>query len=334
MAAFVAELFAVGVPHLDIRELVRSADVVVIADVSEKLSTGTTDVLTIRGREFASWQYASHLIVKATLKGTCAPEITVTYSLPLQFMGYVPLRPGIRMVFLRRNRNIYMPTDPYYPDLPATDLATSTIYPSSDDAVVSTVVFHELANVIASPGAPTSAKLELLQKDYALPTSDYFISALKEGIVHAENEQFKAYLQAQLISRGELGELPEVVDSLAQKALDAAGKYALLYAIGNHIRDARAVPILLPLLRSTDPQTRVAIAEALWHIADSHTMKPMLRALSDSERDVRYYAVRALADITGQQLWGPSIPEFQEHEAKYIQHWKQWAAENGQDLMP
>jgi hypothetical protein len=42
--------------------------------------------------------------------------------------------------------------------------------------------------------------------------------------------------------------------------------------------------------------------------------------------------VRALADITGENLWGPSIPEFEANERKYIEHWIGWAKDSGYNL--
>src|SRR5205085_761426 len=92
-------LFAVGIPHLDIPVLVNAADVIVVAEVSERARFGEPEPLSVGGRMVQAVQYSTRLHVIRTIKGHCAREIVVTYTLPTEFEGYSPLQTGTRMVF-------------------------------------------------------------------------------------------------------------------------------------------------------------------------------------------------------------------------------------------
>lgn len=328
LALTVLTCFAVGRPHLDIRELVTSSDLIIVADASEKTHVGTAAPLDVRGRVLPARQYSTQLHIRTVIKGSCSRDIAAMYVLPLEFAGYLPLQTGTRMVFLKRSGNSYEPASPYYPDMPATGTALYTDGSKTADEVFARVL-NELAGVIASPAVPEQAKFEVLTYDYAIPQDAQFIVALKEGIRNASDQRLRETLQSHLLRRGDLSELSQVTDVLLKNVATSEGKAALLYAIANRLKDSRAVPAVLSLLSSADAGTRVAAAEALWHIADGRATSDLVRSLDDPKYEVRYYAVRALADITGQNLWGPSIPEFKERELVYLQHWKKWADENG-----
>ena len=95
----------------------------------------------------------------------------------------------------------------------------------------------------------------------------------------------------------------------------------LEYVVGTSVTNPAAVPPLSSLVHSPYSSTREAVIEAFWHIGTRSVAPTVASALTDSDQKVRYYAVRALAAVNGQPEWGPSIPEFDEHESKYIQHW-------------
>jgi HEAT repeat protein len=97
------------------------------------------------------------------------------------------------------------------------------------------------------------------------------------------------------------------------------------YAIRTSVDEASAVPVLTPLVRSGYASTRSSVLEAFWHIGTWSVVPSATAVLTDPDQDTRYYAVRALAAATGEIAWGPSIPEFKDHESKYIQHWVDWA---------
>ncbi|HXE90322.1 MAG TPA: HEAT repeat domain-containing protein [Terriglobales bacterium] len=316
-------LFGVGRPHLNLSDLVGDADVIVIADVSPSTPLKTPALVRSGTDIFAGHEYASELRVRSVIKGRCPDRLTVKYALPESFMGYRPLQSGLKMVFLRLGGNGYEIVNQYYPDLPASDEAVSVTDPLSDDQLVE-VVLRQFANVIASSTASESDKIWVLMYDYAIPASELFKEALKKGVANAATQRMREKLQAELLIRGDLSELSSVVQLLLRNNASPHTTSRLQYAIST-LKDRRAVPSLIPLLSSSDRQTRAAASEALWHIADPNTAEILLKALEDPYHEVRYCAVRALADITGEREWGPSIPEFKENEDRYLHHWKQWA---------
>jgi HEAT repeat protein len=102
----------------------------------------------------------------------------------------------------------------------------------------------------------------------------------------------------------------------------------LAYAISVGKFHSRNVDTLAALLKAPETETRRAAAQALWHVSDPMTSKSLLGAITDSDQDVRYYAVRGLAELANQPEWAPSIPEFESHEDRYIQHWREWGSQH------
>jgi len=91
------------------------------------------------------------------------------------------------------------------------------------------------------------------------------------------------------------------------------------------VRAPAAIPELARLVVGGDVETRRAASEALAEIQDSAAVAPLIAALDDADREVRYHAVVGMAKVTGQAEWGPSPPGFMADEGKYIQHWKAWS---------
>jgi HEAT repeat protein len=190
-----------------------------------------------------------------------------------------------------------------------------------------TLVEEGLEAVLSSRGSSLSDINEILQIGYALPTTAALLQSLRAG-AESEDPYIRRALQRELIVRGDISQLPAVVNFLTSGTATGGEEYPLLYAIASRLNDKRAVPMISPLLRSSDPAKRSAGLQALWHIADAQAIPVLVDHLGDTDDDACYYAVRGLAEITHQNPWGPSPAEFQEHESKYIDHWRAWAAEN------
>jgi HEAT repeat protein len=123
--------------------------------------------------------------------------------------------------------------------------------------------------------------------------------------------------------RGDLSQVEAAKNLLLKEELPRQDKDRLLYGI-SELTSPAAVASVKPLLSAYDVELRRAAAKALWHIADPEASDVLLAALNDSDRDVRYYAVRALAEIAHQPDWGPGPAEFEDHEGKYLDHWRRW----------
>ena len=136
-------------------------------------------------------------------------------------------------------------------------------------------------------------------------------------------------LKADLLYFNDVAEVPTVANLLLTNTATANQKTRLLYVIGYHVTDRRALPAITPLLQSGDDSVRVAAAKALWHIADAASIPQLSKALQDPSEEVRLYAVRAFSDIVKEPGWGtPSDAAFHDEEQKYLEHWQNWVAKS------
>ena len=314
---------AVGVPHFNIDDAVNAADLIVIADVKQVRDLGPTQPLQFRNQQLQAEAYRADLSIRRTLKGSSLDDISVTYSLPVTFVGYSGLSRGIRMVFLRQDKSQHHLADPYYPDFPATLEPSSGNTPPKN---FSQLVLSDMLAVLASATTSSSDKYEILRVDYALPINEKTIAALRRALSVSTDRELSEKLQGELIRFGDLSQLPAAANLLLKNSATQNGREWLLYVIGNRVKDARAVPDLERLLSSSDDSAREAAVEALWHIGTPSAAPALVQRLEDPDEKVRFYAVRGLSDIANEYSWGgPSEPEFHEHAQKYLTHWHEWA---------
>jgi hypothetical protein len=318
---------AVGVKNLRIEDLVKTSDVIAIADVVEVRAVGPAAPIAFRGQQIPAEAYIAELATRVSIKGSIPNRMSVKYELPTSFIGYQGLRRGTRMVFLRKDGAGYTLADPYYPDFPATASESAPAFGSGDYAAM---VVDAMLAVVASSSATAAEKSEILRVDYVIPSSKAAIGAFKSALATAKEPELEQRLQGELIRLGDIGELPSVAHTLLNSLATDNQRVWLLYVIGNDLTNPRAIPALQPLLRSTDNSIREAAAQALWHIADSAAVPSLAKALEDPDEQVRFYAVRGCADIAGQVGWGgPSESEFHEHQQKYLTHWEDWVKSSG-----
>jgi hypothetical protein len=314
---------AVGVPHFKLDDIVNAADLIVVADVSQIRDLGPAQPVQFRNQRLQAEAYSTTLSVRRTLKGPLLPDISVTYSLPVTFLGYSGLSRGIRMVFLRRDSDQYHLADPYYSNFPATSEPPGENTSSSNS---SQSVLSNMLAVLASATTSNSEKYEILRVDYVLPSNEKTIAALRKGLSASTDRELNEQLQGQLIRFGDLSELSAAANLLSSNSATQSGRQWLLYVIGNEVKDARAIPRLKPLLSSSDNSVREAAVEALWHIAVPDAVPALVQKLQDPDENVQFYAVRGLSDITNEYGWGgPSEREFHQHAQKYLTHWQEWA---------
>jgi len=314
---------AVGIPHFNLDEAVNAADLIVVADVKQIRDLGPGKPIQFRNEILQAEEYSADLSVSRVLKGPKVDDLRLSYTLPLTPVGYRGLSPGIRMLFLRRDRNEYHLADPYYWNFPATLEALGE--DSGSESSPQLVLTNMLA-VLASDSTSSSEKYEIIRVDYALPSTQKTITALQKGLSVSTDRGLSEKLQGELIRFGDLSQLPRAVNLLAENSATHDGREWLLYVIGSYIKDARAVHALKPLLSSSDDSFREAAAKALWHVSDPAAVPALVQKLEDPDEKVRFYAVRGLSDIANEYGWGgPSESEFHEHAQKYLTHWQEWS---------
>jgi hypothetical protein len=250
---------AVGVPHFKVDDSVNAADLIVVADVNQVRDLGPAQPMQFRNQLLQAEAYRADLSVRRTLKGPLLDDISVTYSLPVTFVGYSGLSRGIRMVFLRRDKSQYHLADPYYSDFPATLEPSRENTPSKN---FSQLVLSNMLAVLASATTSSSEKYEILRVDYALPSNEKTIAALRRALSVSTDRDLSEKLQGELIRFGDLSQLPAAANLLLKNFATQNGREWLLYVIGNRVKDARAVPALERLLSSSDDSVREAAVEA------------------------------------------------------------------------
>jgi HEAT repeat protein len=102
-------------------------------------------------------------------------------------------------------------------------------------------------------------------------------------------------------------------------------------AIGD-IQDKTMLPVLNALLASPNLSLRRAAAKALRQIGDPSSARVLVTALDDSDRDVQYDAVMALAELFGASSDNaPAREAFDKNPGKYVNGWKTWWEESGKE---
>lgn len=318
-------LVAVPVPELDLAALCRVSDLIVVGRVTGLQGAGSSK-LEYAGRLVDATLIAARLQVSRVLEGsTDGPSLVVTFLKPKEFLGYESPEEGqFGVFFLKRARNGYEPVSPYYPSVVAEPGA-----PRASGAAVDQVA-SQLQYVLRFPGSPMRSRLEAVYALRSLPTpaaTSALAVAARSGALSVRVAAMAALLAQNDVSI--LGPAARLMLRPREHHASPGEVSALASAVQFGIRDPKAVPALSSLLRSQNPGVRRGAAAALRNTHDPKAVQPLAESLYDPDREVRYYAVVGLGEITGQNKWTPSVANFQQNEQKFLKHWRDWAQANG-----
>ncbi len=310
--------------HLQLEQLVAASDVIAVVDISSIQNIGAIEA-EVDGNTVKATQSRADAVLLRDIKGPCPERLSIGFYRTHVFVGYPGIAAGPQMVFLKQSKEGYVFADLHFPSLPAIAGVTPPVGFASGETPPQRVV-AELGRVISSAAAPARDKWAVLARAYAVPRSASFSSALQLGLQRANDDDLKYRIQAELMTRDDLSQLSAAEKLLLTGTLNAKQKELFLSVIAGQIKNPDAAPALAGLLQSGDAETRSAAAEGLWHSADIRAVPDLVKALQDESEEVRFYAVRALADINHEPGWGPSSVEFQERQQQYLSHWQDWAA--------
>ena len=307
-------------PSLNLAELTEHSDLIVLGSVQSVSPVGARG-LRVNGVELAVQGFLAQIVIDRVLKGEPASSmITCEYVLPEQFNGYAGLSAGsYRLLFLKAERNTHVFANPYYPSLPAV-VGQLTPVGETLDKVASVV-----AAALRSPTVPDSAKEGLIWQ-LAKNAPPQLKGAFRDVAMHGTpNVKFTAV--AALLQQNDL----EALASVEQALMDpppgiSPGVLQLLRAGLQRVGATPAAePTMVRLLRANAPETRYAAAAALRLGGAPRSIPYLVTALDDSDFRVRYTAVIALSEITGDKPHGPSMDAFRQNEVTYVTYWKQWS---------
>lgn len=308
------------VSALDLQGLCDSSDLIVVGSVGTFTTVGHVPVKIGQDSEIANVKESS-VSVLSVLKGTeTATTILVDEQVLLPRWGSANLdgmpEQRVRLLFLRRTGDHhYDVTDNHHPSLPGT--ASSGL----EGAPLEQVAGVE-CQVISNENVPLGARQEAI---YSLRRikAGCIIPTLRQVATTGSNE-LRLTAEHELMNQGDTGSLSQAIaDALSDDAsIPGYLQQNILHAIGFGIKDPAAIPLLQPLIRSNQLEARLAAAHALKNIG-TPACDPLLRSLlSDTDQQVRYFAVIGLADIAGLPQMHPSVVEFRAHESKYTSYWK------------
>ena len=93
-----------GIRNLHLDELVRTADVIVIAEVTDVEDVGPAQPMTHYDQQLQANAYCANLTLRRTIKGAAPDQRTLTYALPVQFVGYRGLHAGTLITFPAKDK--------------------------------------------------------------------------------------------------------------------------------------------------------------------------------------------------------------------------------------
>ncbi len=303
------------VPNLDLQALTDDSDIIVVGQVLAIRQQGRAAV----GGESGTLMQAELEIAK-TLKGQPAgPRITFEFFFPDAPMGYGSIPKGqFGVFFLRRSPAGYEVLYPYHPFVVA-----SSGSPPAESSILHQVI-AEVAYVLRSSASSEPRMAAVLTLDTARTAAS---TAALRVAASGPDLRVRCFALGALMRRNDISLLPEAQRILLHPPPDADSNWvnAVAFGIRDGIRDVRAVPRLQPLLHASSVEARRAAAAALRTTEDPSAIGPLTEALWDPDRDVRYYAVVGLGEITGQNEWTPAIDHFAQNEERFLSYWREWA---------
>lgn len=329
---FVPAARATLVPMLDVTELEKGAQVIVVGEVTATPEVGR-GVYHLRGHDVAAHVLEATIRVERTLKGHASAEYKVQYYEPEAMLGYDWVGVGrYGAFFLQRKGDHYTFVSPYH----ASVVAVRGGCQSTGNPLA--LIAAELNCVLRAKEGQTFDRFQAIEALDTIKTREAN-AALKT----AAQEQMEPlnYLAAdRLIARGDLTFLP-LAEHALERSFDITIKeegfnMATGWGSIEQISDRRAIPTLARLVRAPDVRTRQAVLRALGRTKDGAAIPPLLEGLEDAEAGVRWYAVMGLAELAGEDeedgQWYPDFKRFEVEESLYLTHWRDWAT--GQAVAP
>jgi hypothetical protein len=183
-----------------------------------------------------------------------------------------------------------------------------------------------LAEMLTLPNnrSANSTALEFLEFSKSKATNN----ALRVGLETATNPELRIRIANALVLQGDatsLKYLKEVFLTGPGNAVSDQQQQILGNVMATSLEDPEAIPDLTALLDSYSVPIRRGAAQALRRTESPKAISGLIKALEDTDSQVRYWGVVGLAEVTGQEEWRPDQETFKAREPDYMSHWKEWA---------
>jgi hypothetical protein len=299
---------------------------VVVGEVTS-LSEEERGSFEIRGQLMPARRMAGSLRVVRVLKGKAGANVSFSFFLPDQPVGFASIADGQYGVFFFRTapEGVVL-ASPYYPFVVAARQGCE----ASGDGLAGVVA--ELGCVLGSPVTKTRERAEAIDALRSVKTAE--ATSVLERAARGLPSPLNLLAAAVLLERNDISVLPLVEEAIQQTSffmVEGEGFSAELHmgAALREIKDPAAIPALTRLLEATDVETRRGAARALGNTGAESAIEPLSKALYDSDWEVRWVAVIGLAKISGPDedgnSWYPAYDEFKRNEQRYLDHRRVWA---------
>jgi hypothetical protein len=322
MILFAATSLAIPTPLLNLSMLTKESSLIVIGKMVSTKDLGE-GVLVLRGQSIPVQKKVGKIQISRILKGQSSePTITLEFVQTIVWYGIQDVREGqVGMFFLKSNgSNGFIFTSYYYPFVVAAMAAPRDGGGSDYDRVLA-----EVMNVLALPQTTWIDKVNVIDILELIETPAASASlrlAAKSG-----DKRVKLRAVAALLRRNDISELGFAENMIShpppgsnQESIDN------LVSALRGVKDPKAIPTLGRFLVSRNVELRRSSAFALRRIGSDAVVNPLMKALYDNDRDVRYHAVMGLAEITKQYPWAPAREKYDSDERRYLTYWRDWAA--------
>ncbi|MCA1568135.1 MAG: HEAT repeat domain-containing protein [Acidobacteria bacterium] len=313
---------AAPIPALNLPELTKKADLIVAGQVIAVQEEGRVSINT-QGRPVPARRMNATLRTFRVLKGPSGTAIIsfvfLDPEVPLGYAGVAA--PQFGLFFLRAApQQGYEVLNPYHPFVVASPDAPTTSEGGALERVIA-----EVAHVLNSPLTPLEERKRAvgILAGVESPAAEAVLKKASQAL----DGPVRLHIAAALLRRNDIKtlDLAEKVLTSPPQEVESGVLSKLAYAIRDGVTDSRAVPALTRLLESKEVIVRQSAAAALRHVGDETVIEPLLKALQDGDREVRYQAVLGLAIVTGKSDWSPSLDLFIKEEQRYLTYWREWA---------
>lgn len=322
------------VPSLSIKGLVDAADLIIAGKVERVQQTGTGSV-ELNGVDYARLDFQAEMRVDETIKGRSAPvSFTFSYSTPaIDSVGNVAeggLAPNTyRVVFLKKTAPGYAFVSPYYPSIPSASKSCGPNWQVQLDEDAYHKVLQRLLGLLCTDSTPEEKQSALFALNWNEDSSaaPFLRAALNLPDVKS-NPTLRMSVVSDLLHWKDLSVLPLAEEDLFDRSAKSPfyPKSNLVLAISS-LEPHTSIPLLARVLKSPEPEERVAAARFLEYTNSQTALNILLSALDDPDREVQFAAMQSLGNLTNQHWWRPSTLDPDSHWNVCIEHWREFEAQ-------
>jgi hypothetical protein len=327
------------VPTLSIKRLTESADLIVAGQIERVRQIGSGSI-SLNGIGYTRRDFQADIQVGETLKGTSAPtKFTFTYSTPsADELGNVAegnlVANTYRVVFLKKTLAGFVFASPYYPSLAGASKSCDAGWRVhlGDDAYLK--VLQRIVELLCTDSTGDEKRSALFALDW---DRDSAAAPFLRAVLSLPNVRSDPTLRMSIVSYllhwWDLSVLPLAEQDLFDQSVQTSGfpKSNLVMAVSS-LEPKVSIPILARVLKSPEPEDRLAAARFLEYTNSQNALSVLLAGLDDPNHDVQFAVMQSLGSLTNQEQWRPNTVDLDSHWNACVQHWREF--EKGLNTRP